>query len=83
MLDECAAGWSWELKEHHRWIRFNAKCYRSFPRGPGRGARDFEIEAIQVRSMLRHLEIDQDCARAAIPAIAPKKKAPSGPVTKP
>lgn len=73
MLDVCARGWSGVVKEHHRWISFGGQTWRSFPRGPGADPKDFEVEAGQVRSMVRHLGISMRCAKTHLPALGPVK----------
>lgn len=77
MLNACAAGWSGVVKEHHRWITFGGKTWRSFPRGPGPNPRDFEVEAGQVRSLVRHLGISMKCAKKHLPALGPIKETDS------
>ena len=69
MLDDCAAGWSEELKLHHRWIRYAGRTWRAFPKGTGTGGRDYEVKAWEVRKMLRGLMIDAACASRHLPAL--------------
>lgn len=77
MLDVCAAGWTSVIKEHHRWITFGPATWRSFPRGPGANPKNFEVEAGQVRSMVRHLAISMKCAKTHLPALGPIKHSDS------
>jgi hypothetical protein len=74
MLDACAPGWAEELKQHHRWIRFNGKTWNAFPKGPGTGGRDYQVAAYQVRLMVRHLGISMRCARTHLPALGPAQE---------
>lgn len=73
MLDACARGWTSVIKEHHRWITCQGHVWKSFPRGPGANARDFEVEAGQVRKLVRHLPISMKCAKTHLPALGPVK----------
>lgn len=73
MLNACASGWSSVIKEHKRWITFGGNTWRSFPRGPGAHPRDFEVEAGQVRTLVRHLGISMKCAKKHLPALGPVK----------
>lgn len=69
MLDACAPGWTEELKQHHRWIRYAGQTWNAFPKGSGTGGRDYEVHGWQVRRMLRHLKIDLDCARRQVASL--------------
>ena len=55
MLENCAKGYSIALKTHFRIVRYNSKTFPSLPK-----AKDIEIG--HVRQMVRHLEIDKECA---------------------
>lgn len=77
MLDACANGWTSVIKEHHRWISLGANTWKSFPKGPGANARNFEVEAGQVRKLVRHLNISMKCAKKHLPALGPIKPSDS------
>lgn len=55
MLEECAQGYSMDLKTHFRIVRFNGLTYPSLPKHD-------EIEAGHVRKLARNLGI-LDCAK--------------------
>lgn len=73
MLKKCAPGAEIEEKLHHHWVRYNGKTFRSLSIGV-RGSRDPEVEIGIVVGMMRHLEIDQPCARREIPQLPRKPK---------
>lgn len=73
MLNACAPGWSAVIKEHKRWVTYGGITWRAFPRGPGANPKDFEIEAGQVRTLVRHLHISMKCAKRHLPALGPVK----------
>lgn len=58
MLEECAPGFSMELKTHNRVVRFNGKTYPALPKHD-------EIEAGHVRKLARNLDIF-DCAKKSL-----------------
>ena len=60
MLDDCAEGYSIRISVHHRRVTYNDKIYPSFPKHD-------EIELGHVRSLVRHLGIDKDCANGLLP----------------
>jgi hypothetical protein len=77
MLGKCAPGFNWRLADHFRRVMFNKKTYPSLPKAKS-------IEIGHIRSMVRHLEINQDCATGQIPGLfkikkpnPPKQPAPS------
>ena len=73
MLNACAAGWTMVVKEHKRWVTHGDRIWRGFPRGPGANPKDFEVEAGQVRTLVRHLGISMKCAKRHLPALGPIK----------
>ena len=70
MLDGCAQGYQWRLADHFRRVMFNKKTYPSLPKAKS-------IEIGHIRSMVRHLEINQDCATGYIPGLFKIKKPPA------
>jgi hypothetical protein len=72
MLAHCAEGFTREAKLHRWWVRWKGKTYRAVPLGP-HGRRDrVTVEAGHVRSMVRHLGIDPECAAIYIPMTPPE-----------
>ncbi len=69
-LEDCAPGHAISEKLHHKWIRFQGRVVRDFPKGPGAGSSDFDVDIHQVRKLVRHLLIDYDCANGHIPRLA-------------
>jgi len=57
MLANCAPGSSIRLATHSRVITYNGKVYRTLPKFA-------KIEFGHVRKMVRHLGIDQECAKS-------------------
>ena len=62
MLDKCAPGWAYEIKDHNIWVQYNGRTYYSLSRGE-HGAKNPEIQVGQIRQLVNHLEIDMDCAK--------------------
>jgi hypothetical protein len=73
MLNACAPGWTEELKLHRRWLRYAGRVWIQFPKGPGTGGRDYEVQVWQVRRMIEGLAISIKCAKTHLPAIGPIK----------
>jgi Mor family transcriptional regulator len=69
MLEECAPGHSARETTHSIIVKWNG---RSFPLPRGRHGRseNVKIGTSQVRTMVRQLEIDEDCAGKALPELA-------------
>ena len=63
MLNACAPGDQSEEKEHHHWIRYNGRTYASLSRGRHGSGNRAEIQVGQIKQLIRHLEIDGDCAK--------------------
>lgn len=61
MRDKCASGYSIEPKKHRQWVRYNGKTYR-LSKGE-HGGKDPEIQKGEIKQMIRHLEIDEKCAK--------------------
>jgi hypothetical protein len=61
MLDECAPGYTFELKTHFRHIKYGGKTYPSFPKHD-------DPEIFDVRKMARFFSITK-CAKKHIPAV--------------
>jgi hypothetical protein len=79
MLEDCAKGHNIFLADHFRRVLFNKKTYPSLPKAK-------EIEIGHIRSMVRHLEINQECATKHIPGLfkinkAEKEQAKEKPLT--
>ena len=61
MLDTCAPGHK-AIQKLHLWcVIFEGRSFKSLPVGD-RSSRKAMIEAGKVRSMVRHLHIDAECA---------------------
>jgi hypothetical protein len=63
MLDKCAPGHVRRKGKHHWIVAYQERTYRSLPLGPHGRRVDPEIETGYVRSLVRHLGIEE-CARA-------------------
>ena len=55
MLDECASGYTIRLANHFRIVTYNKKVFPTLPKYEN-------IEIGHVRKMVRHLEINRECA---------------------
>ena len=55
MLDGCAPGYTLRLANHSRVVTYNNKVYRTLPKSDN-------IELGHIRKMVRHLEINRECA---------------------
>ncbi len=76
MLDECAPGYTCKPTTHFLRFRYAGKTYPSFPKGEHGRKRisgNAEIEMGHVRQLVRHLNINCDCANRMIPALKIKK----------
>ena len=60
LLQECAEGSELKRKKHRYWVLYNGKTYRGLPLG--QHGKKTEIEIGHLRSMVRFLGIDTDCA---------------------
>jgi hypothetical protein len=60
MLQECASGFTWRLANHSRVVKFNGRVYPTLPKFD-------DIELGHLRKMVRHLQIDWECARKHLP----------------
>lgn len=67
MLKECAPGFSIEQKVHKQWVRYKGKTAH-LPKGE-HGKKDPEIEKGHIKHMLKHLEIDLECAKQHLPIL--------------
>lgn len=56
MLDECAPENTRRLSDHFWRITYKGKTYPSFPKHE-------QVEVGHIRKVLRHLEIDMECAK--------------------
>jgi hypothetical protein len=72
MLDECAPGYTYEVREHNVCIRYNGRTYPRLPRGEhkkqGR-SKNPEIEIGHVKQMARQLGLKGDCCGEFIPQL--------------
>ena len=67
MVTHCAPGSIWKEKKHHHWVQWRDRIYTAIPLGPhGRRAK-VTVYAGHVRSMVRYLQIDPECAARFIP----------------
>lgn len=73
MLRRCAPGFETRVLTHRRLVTLNGRTYRALNLGThaDRGPREAsaEIPLGKVEGLIRHLEIDRDCARAALPQL--------------
>ena len=56
LLKNCANGHSIRTTKHNKSIKYNNKSYQAFPKHN-------EIEIGHVKSLIKSLNIDQDCAK--------------------
>jgi hypothetical protein len=68
MLRKCADGYSIETKTHAYWVSWRGRTFRTLPRN--QHSKKEEVEIGHIRSMVRHLEVDKDCAKQHIRALA-------------
>ena len=69
MLDQCAPGAGIAKKKHRHWVRYGGKTYRGLPLGRHGKRENPEIEIGHVRQLIRHLGINEECARQVMPAL--------------
>jgi hypothetical protein len=73
MLLQCAPGHRIAEKTHYYRVEYAGKTYPALPKGShsdrGRRSGQAEIEAGHVRKLIRHLGIDEECARRVIPGL--------------
>jgi hypothetical protein len=62
MLEKCAAGFTLRLATHSRVVVFNGRTYPSLPKFD-------KIELGHIRKMVRHLQINRDCASKYVPQL--------------
>lgn len=65
MLRACAPGHSAKLTDHF-WLVFFKKKSFALPKGE-HGRQDPEIQMLQVRKMVRQLEIERECVKEHLP----------------
>jgi len=68
MLDTCAPESRRIPKLHHWWIWNGSICYQGLPKPHGKPERA-EVEIGHVRTMVRRLGIDRNCAERMIPGL--------------
>lgn len=68
MLDGCAPGHTIRRKKQQHWVTYNERTYWRLPTGE-HGSTNPDIEVGHVRKMIRHLWIDDDCARRLLPQL--------------
>jgi hypothetical protein len=68
MLDACAEGYTVEDKTHRRWVRYRDHTFH-LPLGEHGTRENPEIEVGYVKSMIRHLQIDERCAKRELPQL--------------
>lgn len=66
MLAECAPGYERRESREYWTVKYNGKSYRSLPRGPHGRRINPDIETGYVRSLIRHLAIDLECAERSL-----------------
>ena len=62
MLDNCADGYNIRNTSHYRRIQYNGVFYPSFP-----GKKYDNIDIGHIRSLIRTLDIDRECAEQYVP----------------
>ncbi|MHB1665445.1 MAG: hypothetical protein ACYCT7_09335 [bacterium] len=62
MLDNCASGHTRKAGDHYWVIKFNGKIYYTLPKGE-HGSKNPDIEIGHIKKLIRHLGIDEDCAK--------------------
>jgi hypothetical protein len=76
MLDHCAEGHERDFGKHATRIKWQGKRFDSFPTGPKARFKDFPSD--KVRSLVRTLGIDAECADSMLPNIGIKAPADAG-----
>lgn len=70
MLSMCAPGHRIMEKTHYYRVEYGGRTYATLPKGAhsdrGKRAGQAEIEVGHVRKMIRHLGIDEECAKRVI-----------------
>jgi hypothetical protein len=72
MLEDCAPTFSARIVQHRRLVMFNGKTYRSIRLGEHsdrKREKGVEIPLGKVEGLVRHLEIDKDCAKSKLPQL--------------
>ena len=69
MLRKCAPGYTFEEKTHLHWVRYQGRTFR-LPQGKHGVGNNAEIEIGHVRGLVKHLDIDPDCAKRQLPQLA-------------
>ena len=67
MLSVCASGFSVRQRLHTQEVRYNGKTFH-LPKGE-HGKPDPEIQKGHIKRMVRHLEIDLECAKQHLPLL--------------
>jgi hypothetical protein len=70
MLENCAPGSTWRMANHSRVITYNGRVYRSLPKFD-------ELEAGYIRKLVRHLQINEECAKKFVGQALIKKQRPA------
>ena len=65
MLSNCAGGYEIRDTRHNRRIQYNGVFYPSFP-----GKQYDDIEIGHIRSLIRTLKIDIECAKQYVPHLS-------------
>lgn len=60
LLEQCAPGSRWELREHRYWVSWGGKTFRGLPKGAHTGVK--QVAVGHVRQMVRFFDIDRGCA---------------------
>ena len=70
MLKRCADGYEIRTATHHRIVNYDDQTFRTLPKHDN-------IELGHIRSMVRHLGIDRECASESIPQLFPPPSLPT------
>jgi hypothetical protein len=62
MLDSCAQGWTVKEYTHNFCVMWSKRTYPSLPKHP-------KISVGHIRQMVRHLKIDEACAKKHLPVL--------------
>lgn len=69
MLEHCAPGYTHRPTKHGVLVVWNNQAYR-LPKGPHGSQENVHIGTSQVRTMVRQLQIEPDCAAKHLPSLS-------------
>lgn len=68
MLSECARGYTITRKKHRYWVTYKSTTFRGLSTGE-HGSKAADVQIGLVRSLVRYLDIDLDCAKKHLPIL--------------